>query len=151
MSNRPYPYYPAWDGKATQPVTAKLVELCKARWGMTSLGTYANRPMRNNAGLSVHATGFAADLKYKDEGQARVIWDWFLANSKALGLCELHWYAYGDYGAGYRCSRGEGKKGVKVYTADDNAGSYQGSPNWLHIELADQTPEHFEQQFRALK
>jgi hypothetical protein len=107
--------------------------------------------MRNNAGLSVHATGYAADLKYKDEAQARIIWDWFLANSKALGLCELHWYAYGDYGAGYRCSRGEGKKGVKIYTADNNAGSYQGSPNWLHIELADQTPEHFEQVFRALK
>jgi hypothetical protein len=87
MSNRPYPYYPSYDGKKTQPVTAKLVELCGKRWGMTSLGTYANRPMRNNAGLSVHATGFAADLKYKDEAQARVIWDWFLANSKALGLC----------------------------------------------------------------
>ena len=151
MTVRPYPYYPSWDGKGTQAVTAKLVELCKARWGMTSLGTYANRPMRNNAGLSVHATGYAADLKYKDEAQARIIWDWFLANSKALGLCEMHWYAYGEYGAGYRCSRGEGKAGVKIFTATDNAGSYQGSPNWLHIELAKQTPEHFEQQFRALK
>ena len=151
MTVRPYPYYPSWDGKATQPVTAKLVELCKARWGMTSLGTYANRPMRNNAGLSVHATGYAADLKYKDETQARAIWDWFLANSKALGLCEMHWYAYGDFGAGYRCSRGEGKAGVKIFTADDNAGSYQGSPNWFHIELAKQTPEQFEQVFRALK
>lgn len=151
MTNRPYPYSPSWDGKATQPVTSKLVELCKARWGMTSLGTYANRPMRSVARLSVHATGYAADLKYKDETQARIIWDWFLANSKALGLCEMHWYAYGDYGAGYRCSRGEGKAGVKIYTATDNAGSYQGAPNWLHIELASQTPEHFEQQFRALK
>ena len=151
MTNRVYPYWPSWDGKGTQPVTAKLVELCKARWGMTSLGTYANRPMRNNAGLSVHATGYAVDLKYKDEAQARIIWDWFLANSKALGLCELHWYAYGEYGAGYRCSRGEGKAGVKIYTATDNAGSYQGNPNWLHIELANQTPEHFEQQFRAPK
>jgi hypothetical protein len=107
--------------------------------------------MRNNAGLSVHATGYAADLKYKDETQAREIWDWFLANSKALGLCEMHWYAYGDFGAGYRCSRGEGKTGVKIYTATDNAGSYEGNPNWFHIELANQTPEHFEQIFRALK
>ena len=151
MSNRVYPYYPAWDGKTTQPVTSKLVELCKARWGLVSLGTYANRPMRNNAGLSVHATGYAADLKYKDETQAREIWDWFLANSKALGLCEMHWYAYGDYGAGYRCSRGEGKAGVKIFTAEDNAGSYEGSPNWFHIELANQTPENFEKVFRALK
>ncbi|CAB4149572.1 hypothetical protein UFOVP556_9 [uncultured Caudovirales phage] len=151
MSNRPYPYYPAWDGKQTQPVTIKLVELCGKRWGMTSLGTYANRAMRNGAGLSVHATGYAADLKYKDEQQARIVWDWFLANSKALGLCELHWYAYGSYGAGYRCSRGEGKAGVKIFTADDNAGSYEGNPNWLHIELVNQTPEHFEEVFRALK
>ena len=151
MSNRPYPYYPSWDGKKTQPVTAKLVELCGKRWGTKSLGTYVNRPMRNGAGLSVHATGYAADIQYKDEAQAREMWDWFLANSKALGLCEMHWYAYGAYGAGYRCSRGEGKAGVKIYTEDDNAGSYQGSPNWFHIELANQTPEHFEQVFRALK
>jgi hypothetical protein len=145
MSNRVYPYYPAWDGKVTQPVTTKLVQLTKARWKLVSLGTYANRPMRSGAGLSVHATGYAADLKYKDETQARKIWDWFLANSKALGLCEMHWYAYGDYGAGYRCSRGEGKSGVKIYTADDNAGSYQGSPNWFHIEMAKQSPEHLQE------
>jgi len=151
MSNRVYPYYPSWDGKQTQPVTAKLVELCGKRWGLTSLGTYANRPMRSGAGLSVHATGFAADLKYKDETQARAIWDWFLTNSQALGLCEMHWYNYGDYGAGYRCSRGEGKTGVKVFTATDNAGSYEGNPNWFHIELASQTAEHFDQVFRALK
>ena len=145
MSNRVYPYFPSWDGKVEQPVTTKLVELCKARWKLVSLGTYANRPMRNNAGLSVHATGYACDLKYKDEAQARKIWDWFLHNSAALGLCEMHWYAYGDYGAGYRCSRGEDKAGVKIYTADDNAGSYEGSPNWFHIEMAKQTPEHLQQ------
>jgi len=150
MSNRPYPYYPSWDGKQTQPVTAKLVELCGKRWGTKSLGTYANRAMRNGAGLSVHATGYAADIQYKDEAQARIIWDWFLANSKALGLCELHWYAYGTYGAGYRCSRGEGKAGVKIYTADDNAGSYEGNPNWLHFEMANQSAEAFEAAWRAL-
>ena len=150
MSNRVYPYYPSWDGKKTQPVTAKLIELCKARWNTKSLGAYVNRPMRSGAGLSVHATGYAADIQYKDEAQAREMWDWFLANSKALGLCELHWYAYGTYGAGYRCSRGEGKAGVKIYTADDNAGSYQGNPNWLHFEMANQTAEAFEAAWRAL-
>lgn len=151
MPNRPYPYYPSWDGKVTQPVTAKLVELCKARWGLVSLGTYMNRPMRSGESLSVHATGYAADLKYKDEAQARVVWDWFLANSKALGLAEMHWYAYGGFGVGYRCSRGEGKRGVKIFTATDNAGSFAGAPDWFHIELVNQTPEHFEQVFRDLK
>jgi hypothetical protein len=107
--------------------------------------------MRNNAGLSVHATGYAADIQYKDQAQAREMWDWFLANSKALGLCELHWYAYGSYGAGYRCSRGEGKTGVKIYTADDNAGSYEGNPNWLHFEVSNKmTAEAFEAAWRAL-
>lgn len=151
MPNRPYPYYPSWDGKRTQPVTAKLITLCKARWQLQNLGAYQNRPMRSGESLSVHATGYAADLKYRDEAQARIIWDWFLTNSKALLLAEMHWYAYGNYGAGYRCSRGEGKKGVKIFTADDNAGSYEGGPNWFHVELVNQTPEHFEQVFRALK
>ena len=65
---------------------------------------------------------------------------------------ELHWYAYGDYGAGYRCSRGEGKKGVKIFTKDDNAGSYEGNPSWLHVEIDKAiSPEEWETRFRATK
>ena len=150
---RKYPYYPAWDGKKTQPVTAKLVDLCNRRWKTTNLGTYVNRQMRGSNNLSVHATGFAADIKYKDEKQAREMWDWFLGkselgeHSKILGICEIHWYSFGEYGAGYRCSRGEGKAGVKIFTATDNAGPGDG---WLHIEVADQTPEAFEAAWRSL-
>ena len=59
-----------------------------------------------------------------------------MQHSERMGIVELHWYAYGDYGAGYRCSRGEGKAGVKIFTATDNAGSYQGSPRWFHCELS---------------
>jgi hypothetical protein len=125
-----------------------MMQLCKARWATKSLGAYVHRNMNNNIKppqLSVHATGSAWDMQYKDEAQARVIWDWLLGkstiagkvveHSKALGISEIHWYAYGTYGAGYRCSRGEGKKGVKIFTATDNAGSYSGTPNWLHIEI----------------
>ena len=163
MANRKYPYFPSWDGKKEQPVIGKLIDLCAKRWKTKSLGSYMNRPMRNgsaNPTLSVHATGFAADIQYADERQAREMWDWFLGSSvingkkvehsKALGICELHWYAYGEYGAGYRCSRGEGKKGVLRYTAENNAGSYTGSPSWLHFEIANQTPEHFESMWRSL-
>lgn len=154
MGNRPYQFYPAWDGKAASPLITKVAELCQKRWaGTKNIGTYVNRDMRGKPGQkSVHATGFALDLSYRDETQARTIWDYFLANSKALGLQELHWYAYGDYGAGYRCSRGEGKAGVKIFTADDNAGSYQGNSNWLHIEV-DKTfdPAKWEEVFRATK
>ena len=37
------------------------------------------------------------------------------------------------YGRGFRCSRGAGQAGVKIFTDTDNAGSFGGK--WLHIEL----------------
>jgi hypothetical protein len=148
MTNRKYEYYPAWDGKVASPGILELVKLCKDRWATKSLGTYVHRNMNNDIKppqLSVHATGSAADIQYKNEAQARFIWDWLLGkstiagkvveNSKVLGISEIHWYAFGTYGAGYRCSRGEGKTGVKIFTMTDNAGSDSGTPNWLHIEI----------------
>lgn len=163
---RPYLYYPAWDGKAASPLILKVAELCQKRWaGTKNIGTYSNRLMKNDHTvgkkigdpgmekyLSTHATGYALDLQYKDETQARAIWDYFLANSETLGIQEIHWYAYGEFGAGYRCSRGEGKAGVKIFTKDDNAGSYQGNPSWLHLEVDKAIdPAEWERRFRATK
>ena len=96
---RKYPYYPAWDGKRPSPLILKCADLSRRRWpGTTNLGTYVNRDIRGKAGQkSVHATGYALDLGYKDEKQARAIWDYFLGHSKELGICEVHWYKYGTY------------------------------------------------------
>lgn len=157
MANRPYPFYPAWDGKKASLLILRVAQLCSRRWpGTHNLGTYVNRDMRGKPGQkSVHATGYALDLGYKDETQARQIWDYLLGNSKALGICEVHWYEYGQYGAGYRCSRGEGKKGVKIFTATDNAGP---GGAWLHIEVDNNfggvpggDPDAWEKVFRATK
>lgn len=154
VARRPYPYYPAWDGGGPQPGTEKLLDLCKRRWGFKNLGIYANRPMRNPAAkgaLSVHATGAAIDLGYDTRAKAVQAWDWFMAHTAELGIVELHDYAYGKWGRGYRCSRGEGAKGVKIYTAQENAGSPGG--RWLHIELAPdmaKDAEQFETAWRAL-
>jgi hypothetical protein len=55
------------------------------------------------------------------------------------------------YGRGYRCSRGEGLKGVKNYDAKDNAGSFGGK--WLHFELSPEMANDaakFEAAWRAL-
>ena len=151
---RKYPYYPAWDGGKPSDIILKCVDLCGRRWKTKSLGTYVNRDMRDQPGeKSVHATGFAADIAYRDEAQAREIWDFFVTNSKVLGVAEVHWYEYGRnkglFGAGYRCSRGEGKAGVKIYkTAAESAGR---GGKWLHIELEDQDLTEFEANFRALK
>ena len=159
---RPYPYYPAWDGGKASPVILRCVQLCERRYKTKNLGTYSNRKMRGKEDLSVHATGFACDISYagkgkhfgiSDEQLARRIWDFFTFNSKELGLAEMHWYNYGRnkglFGCGYRCSRGEGKLGVKIYkTAKESAGA---GGQWLHIELEDQDPDEFEAKFRALK
>jgi len=152
---RKYSYYPSFDGKGAQPGTQMLASLCAARWKTKNIGIYSNRLMKNDhtAGkkigdpgmekyLSVHATGAALDCQYPNETVAQEMWDWFLGKSEAgehseiLGLEEIHWYAKGDYGFGWRNSRGEGKKGIKQFTKDDNAGSYQGSPSWLHLEIS---------------
>lgn len=159
MALRKYPYYPSFDGKKAQEGTLKLLDLCTKRWKCSSLGIYQVRLMKNDhtvgmkltdpeAGkwMSTHATGAALDCKYPNETVAREMWDWFLGNSvidgkkvehsEVLGLVEIHWYAFGDFGAGWRCSRGEGKAGVKIFTKSDNAGSYSGSPSWLHLEIS---------------
>jgi len=152
---RKYSYYPSFDGKGAQPGTEKLAALCAARWKTKNIGIYSLRLMKNDktAGkkigdpgmekfLSVHATGAALDCQYPNETVAKEMWEWFLGKSEAgehseiLGLEEIHWYAKGDYGFGWRNSRGEGKKGIKQFTKDDNAGSYQGSPSWLHLEIS---------------
>lgn len=145
---RPYPYFPAKDAGKAQPGAVKFMDLCKRRWGCDNRGIYANRPMNNpqaKGALSTHATGAAIDCGYPNEKIAREMWDWFLGSSvidgkkvehsERLGIVAIHWYAFSEYGAMYRCSRGEGKRGVKIGTALDNAGSYQGNPTWLHIEI----------------
>ena len=135
---RKYPYYPVTTpGTGKLPGTEKFVDLCKRRWGFTNLGTFVVRNIRGGKTLSVHSLGVAGDIGYPKtragRAQAKEAWDWFIEHSEALGLCELHDYAFGDYGRGYRCSRGEGQKGVKIFTATDNAGSIGGA--WLHFEL----------------
>lgn len=154
MAVRKYPYYPAFDGKKTQPGTQKFIELCAARFKTKSLGAYSNRLMRNShtegkkigdpgmdKWLSVHATGAAVDLQYPDAETRVAMWKWFIAHTKELGICEIHDYAFDKdkadkkvgYGRGYRCSRGENLAGVKEFTEQDNAGSFGGK--WFHFEL----------------
>ena len=139
-------------GKAREG-TLELLRMSSKRFGMTNLGTYSNRRMNNakaNADptnpkyLSVHATGRAVDLGYKNRDNGLALWNFLLANTAQLGIEEIHDYAYKwpnqdpkdktAWGAGYRCSRGEGLAGVKIFTAKDNAGTPGGK--WLHVELS---------------
>ena len=169
---RKYSYYPSFDGKGAQPGTEKLNSLCAARWKTKNLGIYSPRLMRNShtegkkmgdpgmeKWMSVHATGAAIDIGYSDRKVGVAMWDWFLAHTKELGIEEIHDYAFDSntkdknkgYGRGFRCSRGENSAGVKIFTADDNAGSFGGM--WLHVELSPEMAKDaakFEAAWRAL-
>ena len=135
----------------TRPGLALFMDLARKRWGFSNLGAFANRSMNNAAAkadpknpkfLSVHATGRACDLGYKDRAAAVQAWDWFMKYTKELGIEEIHDYAFDPdgsgpgkpWGRGYRCARGEGEKGVKIYDAKNNAGTPGGK--WLHFELS---------------
>lgn len=159
---RKYSYYPSFDGGGPQPGTEKLVALCAKKWKTKSLGIYQVRLMRNDhtvgmkitdpgAGkwMSTHATGAAADIQYPSEAVAREMWDFLIENSETLEIEEIHWYAWGDFGAGYRCSRGPSREGIKHFTKDDNAGSYTGNPSWLHVEISPKMAKNAEKFTKA--
>jgi hypothetical protein len=169
---RKYPYYPSFDGGAAQPGTLKLVELSGKRWKTKNLGVYSSRLMRNShtvgkkigdpgmeKWLSVHATGAAVDLGYAKRKVGVEMWEWFVKYTKELGIVEIHDYAYDKdpkdgkpgFGRGFRCSRGEGYTGVKVFSESDNAGSFGGM--WLHLELSPEMAKDaakFEAAWRSL-
>ena len=167
MTARKYPFFPAWDGGATSPITKKFFDLCQRRWAFTNLGMYANRAVRNpqaKGALSTHATGFAVDMGYPatraGRAAAKEAWDWLIEHSEELLLCELHDYSYRNpaqpdtdktaYGRGWRCSRGAQEKGIKLFTKADNAGSFGGV--WLHAEISNEweNAADFEKAWRAL-
>jgi hypothetical protein len=119
--------------------TERFVHLCSRRWGMTNLGTLVVRQMRSGQGMSVHATGRAADIGFANTkaGRADAVEAmlWFVKYYKELGIEEVH-----DYGGlingtwqGWRCNR-KGKPGWKLWTDTDNGGSKNG--RWIHVELA---------------
>lgn len=153
---RKYPFYPAWNGRKASPVVEWFVKAMNRRWGFKNLGIYANRTMRSSENLSVHATGWACDIGYTDRKTAVAAWDWLIAHTKELRIAEIHDYAYKAPGAskawgrGYRCSRGEGVKGVKVFTATDNAGT--PGRKWLHVEIENtwKNAQEFEAAWRAI-
>lgn len=130
-----------------RPGTEKLIDILESRWGMSNLGIWANRPMRQNPGstaaprLSVHATGRAVDAGIPKDKQTDTKWvsevfDWLVKNYEVLGIEEVHQYWFKEWGRGFRCERKElgGKPGVKEWTKDDNGGTPGG--RWLHVELS---------------
>lgn len=136
-----------------RPGTEELFRLASKRFSFTNLGMYANRRMnnakakadpKNPAFLSVHATGRAVDMGYKKRENALACWNFLIAHTELLGIEEIHDYAYRwpqqdakdktAWGAGYRCSRGPGIAGIRIFDSKNNAGTPGGK--WLHVEIS---------------
>jgi hypothetical protein len=154
---RKYPFYPAYNGGKSSPVLTWFVKACNKRWGFTNLGIYVNRAVRNpyaKGALSVHATGWACDIGYPSTRAGRrtavEAWEWLLAHTEELRIAAINDYRFGEFGRGYRCSRGEGQKGVVKYrNAKESAGK---GGSWLHVEIEDtwESAKDFEAAWRAL-
>lgn len=122
-----------------RPGVQRFAELCNHRFGATNLGTFVNRAMRSDPKqLSVHATGRAIDVKFK-EADKKAFLDAMIAHADDFELEEFHDYAYKDpkqdkaWGRGWRCNR-NGKAGWKVWNAKENGGT--PGAEWFHLEFS---------------
>jgi hypothetical protein len=137
MTNRPYTGTKDAPGTATRKGTTELLRLAQKRWNVTNKGSFNPRLIQSGTSKgkpSTHGTGRAIDLGYRSRTKALEFWDFLIAHTEQLQIEAIHDYAYETYGRGYRCSRGSGTKGVRTFTAKNNAGSIGG--RWLHVELS---------------
>lgn len=102
-------------------------------------GTWVNRKVRGKDVMSVHATGRAADLSYrqvkpKRRGHGRPyavhVMRWLTTNADAFGLEMIIDYMPAPHGAGWRCDR----DGWQVYKKPTVSGAPNG--DWIHIEIS---------------
>lgn len=105
-------------------------------------GSFGVRNMRGKETLSVHSTGRAVDLSFRnmpdDRGKAKgrkyamIIMDLLTKNADAIGLEMIIDYAVPKFGRAWRCDRG----GWKKYDKETVHGGGSLSSDWIHVELS---------------
>lgn len=163
---RPYTGNKDAPAKGKRPGLEKFADIMEFLAGVKNIGTYNVRLMRsapkgmtmNSPGagkwMSVHATGRAVDLEWKDRAKVLQTIDFLEKNADALGIEEIHDYFHtgpaGQWGRGWRCNR-DGKPGWKIYDAKNNAGTPGGK--WIHVEISPamaDSPEKVDAVFKQL-
>lgn len=152
------PYTGINDGiaKGARPGLLVLVDyIAKSTQGMLwNNGTYANRKARGKSSMSVHATGRAADLSYrqitrqrwgKGRPHAVHVMRWLTANSEAFGLEMILDYMPQPHGRGWRCDRNAWEN----YKKPTLSGAPDG--DWIHIEISPKMADDPEGMARALE
>lgn len=106
-------------------------------------GSFVVRKMKGKQSLSVHATGRAVDMSYRNMRDGKrgspngrkvaLTWCDFLSkNAKVLGVEMIIDYAFGKYGRAWRCDRDS----WQIYSKDTVSGGGLASSDWLHIEIS---------------
>lgn len=104
-------------------------------------GTFANRPARGKQTMSVHATGRAVDLSYRNmkdgkrgvqNGRAEAVkWmDLLVSRADGFGIEMILDYWPSPFGRGWRCDRNRWER----YDKKTITGAPGG--DWLHVELS---------------
>ena len=132
-----------------RPGTIRFQNYMVFLFQMKNLGIYANRPIRGGSGLSVHATGRAADLGGGDKQIIAAI-TFLERHADQLSIEEIHDYGNrvqpGQHGAGWRCDR----NAWKIYDKPTI-----GSPGaaWVHYEISPDmadSPDKVDAAFKAI-
>jgi hypothetical protein len=142
MSKRPYTGNKDGVAASEHPQnTALWKELTKAFPALWFNGGYGVRSMRGKESLSVHATGRACDISWRNMGdgkrgkpkggrkQAMAAMNYLVKNADALGIEMVIDYFPSPYGRAYNCSRDAWQKYTKA--------TVHGAPNgdWFHYEV----------------
>jgi len=102
----------------------------------TNLGTYGVRDQKGHKGvLSVHSTGRAMDLGFKDRKLAVQFLRQAIPFANELGIeCVLDYFPK-PFGRGWRCDRARWKRYVKR--------TISGAPGgmWIHVEISPQAAD----------
>lgn len=126
--------YTGWNGdskgklKGTEKFKDWVVFLNGGK--IKNLGTWNVRPMRGKTSPSVHGTGRAIDLGYKNREDGLSLIDFLVRNAEAFGVEYIADYYPPEGGRGWRCDREDWKSYKK--------GEIQGAPfgKWVHVELS---------------
>jgi hypothetical protein len=135
-------------GTGTKPGLKVLVDTILFLNGgkVTNLGTWMVRDMKGKPGKqSVHGTGRAADLGWRDRAVIEPVIDWLVKNADQFGVEYVADYFPRPGGRGWRCDRA----GWLTYPKGRIAGAPGG--RWIHIEISPAMADNPEAMTEAIK
>ena len=149
--------YTGWDADAPgrRAGMQEFVSLLNQHFGLWNNGTWGVRAKRGKSTPSVHGTGRAGDLSWRNMGNkgsgnyqdAVRMMDWLVEHAEILGVEAVFDYYPAPHGRGWKCDRGA----WQVYSRKAFGGAPGG--DWVHVEISNQwadDPAHYQRVFAEL-